>query len=122
MGYHGMISVEVLAGVLSSVWFLVVFARRQGISLREYTLSIIAKPVVVMLPVMIAAVVLAPHIVIDVGLPKHRLNILVDMLVWGIAFGGLAGLSAWFGLFDNGERASLASQLLNRRRPAKGVG
>lgn len=121
-GYEGMICVEVVAGVLSSAWFLVVFARRQALNFREYAMSILLKPVLVMLPVIIISTWLAPRLVLDLGFAKHRVNILFDMLAWGIAFGSAAGLSAWFGLFDNGERTSLLAQLLNRRRPAKGVG
>jgi hypothetical protein len=122
MGYHGMIGVEVLAGVVSAAWFLYAFGRRQRVNVGGYLAGVLARPLIVMSPLIAAALVGAPHVHFAHMFAKPRVNLLVDMMVAALVFGSAAAVCAWFGMFSDDDRESLRSSLALRRSPAKGVG
>ncbi|MCB9867703.1 MAG: oligosaccharide flippase family protein [Phycisphaerales bacterium] len=121
-GYHGMIGVEVVAGVISAAWFLYAFGRRQKLDLRGYLWGVLARPVIVMGPLIAIAIIAAPHTHLTPIFEKVRLNLLVEMTLVGAVFGVLAAGCAWFGMFNIGDRDSLRNIIALRRGAAKGVG
>jgi len=121
-GYQGMIGVEVFAGVSAAAWFLWAFAKNQGLNLKEYAWAVLLRPVAVMTPVIVAALLLAPFAHVTPMFQKARVNVLVDMAVAGLIFAALAAGSAWFGMFNVGDRSSLRATFSFRRGAAKGMG
>jgi O-antigen/teichoic acid export membrane protein len=121
LGYHGMIGVDVLAGVLASAWFLYAFAKRQAVDLRDYVWAVLLRPVLVMSPVVVVALLLAPYVHIAPIFAKVRANLLVEMALAGAVFVILAAICAWFGIFNVGDRSSLRASLAFRRGAAEAV-
>lgn len=120
--YEGTVVVEVVAGVVSSAWFLYAFARRENMEIRRYLWSVLVRPILVMGPLIVIAIYAAPYAHLGTHFAKHRLNILVDMAVAGVVFTAIAAGCAWFGMLNLKDRESLRSIVARRRRPAPELG
>lgn len=110
-GYKGMIGAEVVAGTVSSLWFLMAAARAESLSFISHCRETIFRPALVFAPVAAAAAVFAPALRLPVLFSHPRVNLLVDVTVWGVVFGAVTAACGWFGLLSSSERASLGRHL-----------
>ncbi len=121
-GYAGMVTVEVLAGIAAVSWFMSAFARMEHIDFKGYVRETIVRPLTVLGPVLVLVGVLAPWMQIEPMFARERLNVLLDMTVWGVMFAAVVGLTAWFGLLNAQERAMFVRLLPGRGGPASSAG
>jgi O-antigen/teichoic acid export membrane protein len=115
-GYQGMIIAEVISGLVSTCWFLIAFARTEGLDLWHYARVTLLTPLLVLAPGIALITVLGLEIGVLPGLDGRRLLRLVDMAIWGAAYAVVVGLSAWFGLLSETDRRKLRAYLPGRRQ------
>lgn len=121
-GYHGMIVVEVVAGLLAAAWFLQAFGRREKLTMGPYLWRVLARPVLVMGPMIGVALLVAPYWHFAHFHVSWRWNKFVDISLVGVIFVTVAAACAWFGMFNGEDRASLRGFLPLRRSASKEVG
>lgn len=110
-GYQGIIVAQFVAGIVSSIWFLVVAGRAESLSDNAFLRDTVFRPMIVFGPLIALVILIYPILHLPDVFERTRINVLMNVVVWGTLFVVTSGLCGWYGLLSRPERASLGRHL-----------